>query len=118
MNLNINPDWLLRMAEKDFPRTNRSPDVGERRHSDTHAFDPDRFSPERESELVTGTYLPFGWGPRVCVGASFATTESALILARLARRFDFAAEQPGRVRPVARLTTRPAEQIMCRVTRA
>ena len=85
---------------------------------DPHAFDPDRFSPERESELVAGTYLPFGWGPRVCVGASFATTESALILARLARRFDFSAEQPGRVRPVARLTTRPAEQIMCRVKRA
>lgn len=82
-----------------------------------HAFDPDRFSPEREGELVPGTYLPFGWGPRVCVGASFATTESALILARLARRYDFSAAQPERVRPVARLTTRPAEQIMCTVTR-
>jgi cytochrome P450 len=82
-----------------------------------HTFDPDRFGVERENELVPGTYLPFGWGPRVCVGASFATTESALILARLARRFDFSADQPGRVRPVARLTTRPAEQIMCRVRR-
>ena len=82
-----------------------------------HAFDPDRFSPERESELVAGTYLPFGWGPRVCVGASFATTESALILARLARRYDFIVDHPERVRPVARLTTRPAELIMCRVQR-
>ncbi len=83
-----------------------------------HAFDPDRFSSEREDELVPGTYLPFGWGPRVCVGASFATTESALILARLVRRFDFTADQPDRVRPVARLTTRPAEQIICRVRSA
>lgn len=83
-----------------------------------HAFEPDRFSAEREDELVAGTYLPFGWGPRVCVGASFATTESALILARLVRRYDFTVDAPHKVRPVARLTTRPAEQILCRVSRA
>ncbi len=82
-----------------------------------HAFDPDRFSPEREHELVNGAYLPFGIGPRVCVGAAFAQTESALILARLVRRYDFSVERPEAVRPVARLTTRPAEQIMCRVVK-
>ncbi len=81
-----------------------------------HAFDPDRFSPEREQELAPGAYLPFGMGPRICVGAAFATTESALILARLIRRFDFTVDAPGAVRPVARLTTRPAHQIMARVT--
>lgn len=81
-----------------------------------HQFDPDRFSAERESELVSGTYLPFGLGPRVCVGAAFATTEATLILARLIRRFDFTAIDPEKVRPVARLTTRPKSQIMCRVT--
>ncbi|MCZ8132042.1 MAG: cytochrome P450 [Steroidobacteraceae bacterium] len=80
-------------------------------------FDPDRFMPEREGEVVPGTYLPFGIGPRVCVGASFAQTEAALILARLARRYDFEAREPERVRPVARLTTRPAEQVWCRVRR-
>ena len=84
---------------------------------DPHVFDPDRFSPEREAELIAGTYLPFGWGPRVCVGASFATMEATLILARLVRRYDFVVEKPERVRPVARLTTRPAEQIMCHVRR-
>jgi cytochrome P450 len=91
------------------------------RHDDfwrhPHAFDPDRFSAEREAEIVPGTYIPFGQGPRVCVGAGFATTEATLILARLARRFDFAALDADRVRPAARLTTRPAEQIQCRVTR-
>ena len=80
-----------------------------------HAFDPDRFSAEREHELVPGAYLPFGLGPRVCVGAGFATLEATLILARLARRYDFRVEDAGRVRPVARLTTRPARQLMCRV---
>lgn len=80
-----------------------------------HAFDPDRFLPEREHELVPGTYLPFGQGPRICVGAAFATTESVLILARLVRRFDFEIEQPEKVRPVAHLTTSPAEEIRCHV---
>lgn len=80
-----------------------------------HRFDPDRFSPEREAELVPGAYLPFGLGPRVCVGAAFATTEATLILARLVRRFDFTALDADKVRPVARLTTRPNAQIMCRV---
>ena len=80
-----------------------------------HAFDPDRFSPEREKAIIPGTYMPFGLGPRVCVGAGFATAESALILARLVRRFDFSIDDADKVRPVARLTTRPAEQIMCRV---
>lgn len=82
-----------------------------------HAFDPDRFSPERQNELTSGAYLPFGVGPRVCVGKAFATIEATLILARLAQRYDFSIDQPGSVRPIARLTTRPAQQIMCRFSR-
>jgi cytochrome P450 len=82
-----------------------------------HAFDPDRFSPEREHELVPGAYLPFGLGPRVCVGAGFAQLEASLILARLCRRYDIKVHDVGRVRPVARLTTRPAEQLRMTVTR-
>ena len=82
---------------------------------DPDLFDPDRFLPEREKTIRPGTYMPFGLGPRVCVGAGFAGVESALILARIARRFDFSVENADKVRPVARLTTRPAEQIKCRV---
>ena len=81
-------------------------------------FDPDRFSPAREPELTPGAYLPFGVGPRVCAGASFANIESALIIARLARRYDFSAVEAEKVQPVARLTTRPSRQIMIRVARA
>ena len=62
--------------------------------------------------------MSFGVGPRVCIGASFATTEAVLILARLVRRYDVRALDPGAVRPVARLTTRPAQEIRVRVTRA
>jgi cytochrome P450 len=83
---------------------------------DAHRFDPDRFDATREQEQVAGAYLPFGLGPRVCAGAAFANTEAVLILARLVRRFDLVPLAPQRVRPVARLTTRPREPIVCRVT--
>ncbi|MEM8749475.1 MAG: cytochrome P450 [Pseudomonadota bacterium] len=81
------------------------------------SFDPDRFMPEREGEIVANAYMPFGLGPRVCVGANFATIEATLILARLVRRYDFQILNPQSVRPVARLTTRPAEEIVMQVTR-
>jgi cytochrome P450 len=80
-------------------------------------FDPDRFLPAREGELTPGAYIPFGQGPRVCAGAAFALTEAVLLIARLFRRFDFHIEQAAAVRPAARLTTRPAKQVMVRVTR-
>jgi cytochrome P450 len=82
---------------------------------DPELFDPDRFLPECEAQQVPGSYLPFGAGPRVCVGAAFATIETALILARLTRRFDFSALDAASVRPYARLTTRPATEIRVRV---
>ncbi|MFM7347063.1 MAG: cytochrome P450 [Tagaea sp.] len=81
---------------------------------DPDAFDPDRFLPERESEMIPGAYIPFGVGPRVCAGAMFAQVEAVLLIARLFRRFDFEIEAPETVRPAARLTTRPAKQVMCR----
>jgi cytochrome P450 len=84
--------------------------------SNPDVFDPDRFSPERAHEIKEGAYMPFGLGPRVCVGAAFATTEATLILARILRQFDLEALCPEAVRPVARLTTRPAEEIMIRVS--
>ncbi|MDX2184896.1 MAG: cytochrome P450 [Gemmatimonadaceae bacterium] len=84
---------------------------------DPDRFDPDRFAPERERGHVAGAYIPFGTGPRVCVGAAFAQTESALILARVVRDYDFEVLDPASVRPVSRLTTRPARDIMCRVRR-
>lgn len=84
--------------------------------AEPHAFLPERFLPENEKSLTPGAYIPFGQGPHTCVGAGFAQTESILIIARLIRRFDFHALAPERVRPAARLTTRPATQINCRVT--
>jgi cytochrome P450 len=80
-----------------------------------HVFRPERFLPENEGSIADGAYIPFGQGPHTCVGAGFALTESILIVAELLRRFDITALDPRRVRPAARLTTRPREQVMCRV---
>ncbi|MEM6604264.1 MAG: cytochrome P450 [Pseudomonadota bacterium] len=82
---------------------------------DPHEFRPERFLPENSDKLVDGAYIPFGQGPHTCVGAGFAQTESILIIAELVRRFDFFALDAARVRPAARLTTRPREQVYCRV---
>ncbi len=84
--------------------------------SNPHAFDAERFMAHREHEIVPNTYMPFGLGPRVCVGANFATIEATLILARLARNYDFTVEPGQSVKPVARLTTRPKDQIMIRAS--
>ncbi len=78
-------------------------------------FDPDRFDRGLDRGQGAGTYIPFGQGPRVCVGAAFANLEATLILARLLECFDFVVEHPEQVRPAARLTTRPEREIHVRV---
>lgn len=79
---------------------------------------PDRFDPDRfDREVPVGAYLPFGTGPRICIGAAFATLEATLVIARLVRRYDVVAPDPDDVWPLARLTTRPARQISVTVRR-
>lgn len=75
------------------------------------AFIPERFLAEGESSIQEGTYIPFGVGPHTCIGAGFAQAEAILIIAEAVRRFDFRRADNRPVRPAARLTTRPAEQI-------
>ncbi len=75
------------------------------------AFIPERFLAPGESSIEEGTYIPFGVGPHTCIGAGFAQAEAVLIIAEVIRRFNFTRADNRRVRPAARLTTRPAEQI-------
>jgi cytochrome P450 len=51
------------------------------------AFDPGRFTPERTAARHKFVYLPFGAGPRQCIGNQFALIEAHLILATLAQRY-------------------------------
>ena len=73
---------------------------------DPDAFDPDRFMPDAPA-VPRFAYLPFGAGPRVCVGAQFALTEAMLVLAMLVQRFEFALADTRPVQPVAIVTTQP-----------
>jgi cytochrome P450 len=52
-------------------------------------FDPDRFEPERRAKWPRGAYVPFGMGPRVCIGKRFGYTEVHAIAAALLRRYRF-----------------------------
>lgn len=76
-----------------------------------HAFNPSRFDNPENKAKVREAWLPFGAGPRVCVGAGFATQEAAIVLATVLRRFDLTLV-PGDVpEPVSRLTLRPKSGI-------
>lgn len=50
-------------------------------------FDPDRFSPALSAARPRFAYLPFGGGPRICIGAGFAMTEAVIILATIAQHY-------------------------------
>ena len=70
------------------------------------AFDPDRFADRKA--IPRYAYLPFGDGPRICIGASFALQEAVIILATLLARYRFT-PVPGRApAPVMIVTLRPA----------
>jgi cytochrome P450 len=70
-------------------------------------FDPDRFASERSAGRPRFAYLPFGGGPRICIGASFAMTEAALILGMIGRRFRLRLAPGQLVEPVGLITLRP-----------
>lgn len=80
---------------------------------DPDVFDPDRFAAPLPDRRV---YMPFGAGPRFCLGAAFAMTELVVALATLARRADFHLAPGHRVWPVADLTLRPEGGLPMRVS--
>ena len=78
-------------------------------------FDPARFLPDAPPP-DRFAYLPFGAGPRVCIGAQFALTEATLALATLVRAFVVALEPGPPVLPMAVVTTRPDHAPAFRLT--
>ncbi|MGB0900294.1 cytochrome P450 [Halocynthiibacter sp.] len=70
-----------------------------------NAFDPDRFADP--SAIDRFAYLPFGAGPRICIGAGFAIQEAVIILATLLSKFRFTAVSGRDPKPVMILTLRP-----------
>ena len=71
------------------------------------AFDPSRFLGERRERIDRFAYIPFGAGPRVCIGMPFAMQEAVVILANFLRAFRFELVAGHPVMPQQRVTLRP-----------
>lgn len=82
---------------------------------DPHAFDPARFADLKAIDRYA--YLPFGAGPRICIGASFAIQEAVIILATLVSRFRFTRIPGKEPKPVLILTLRPEGGVWLKVER-
>jgi cytochrome P450 len=83
---------------------------------DPDAFDPSRFADPKAIDRYA--YLPFGDGPRICIGASFALQEAVIVLATLVSRFRFR-RIPGKdPKPVLILTLRPEGGVWLEIERA
>lgn len=82
-----------------------------------NAFMPERFHPENRDKIDRYQYLPFGAGPRVCIGMSFAMQEAIIALAILLSRFRFDTTAETKPWPVQKLTTQPQGGLPMRVTR-
>lgn len=72
------------------------------------AFMPDRFAGQPSPWTSGGAYLPFGAGPRICIGASFALAEAQIMLATILERHTLTIEGYRPVMPVGRLTILPS----------
>jgi len=90
-------------------------------HRDPRYFDePEAFRPERWADdlakrLPRYAYFPFGGGPRVCIGNTFATLEAVLLLATLAQRFRLDLVPGHRIEPFASITLRPRRGVRARI---
>ena len=84
---------------------------------DPDAFDPSRFLGERRERIDRFAYIPFGAGPRVCIGMAFALQEAMIVLANMLRAFRFDLVEGAEVSPRQRVTLRPRESLKMHVWR-
>lgn len=81
------------------------------------AFDPDRFLRDPGLKAKGAPYKPFGAGPRICVGAAFATMEAVMSLARLVRDYDVVVPDDCYPKPLMTVTLRPEGGVPARMVR-
>jgi cytochrome P450 len=84
-------------------------------YDEPQRFDPDRWLPEREAARPKGSYLPFGAGPRFCIGVHFAMMEGPIVLATLLRRVRFAIDPKRTIEEDNFATLRPKGGVPARV---
>jgi cytochrome P450 len=93
--------WLLHHDARWFPEPKR--------------FDPDRWSDGLADRLPRHAYMPFGGGPRICIGNTFAMMEAVLLLATIAQRFRVAPVTSDPVTPFPTITLRPRGGVTLRI---
>lgn len=80
-------------------------------------FDPERFVPPRADKIERYAYLPFGAGPRVCLGKHLGLLEAVLLLAMIIRHWEPRLRPGHPVEPLGRMTLRPRHGLPMRITR-
>ena len=93
--------------------THRHPDFWE----NAEEFVPERFSEENAEKRPKFAYFPFGGGPRICLGNSFAMMEAQLIIAMILQKFKVKLLPEHKVEPQVSLTLRPKNGIMVSLER-
>jgi cytochrome P450 len=91
----------------------RNPDVW----PNPETFDPSRFEDEARRERHPAAHLPFGWGPRKCIGSNMALIQMLVILALFVRRYDIEPVTDGKVEIDAQMTLHPKNAIEMRLRR-
>jgi len=85
--------------------------------SDPETFDPTRFSAENEPNIPKYAYLPFGGGPRVCIGNHFSLMEAQILLAVITSRYSLQLALGQTVKPQHQITTSPKGGLPMRLHR-
>jgi len=90
-----------------FYGTHHAPDLWK----NPEHFNPDRFAKDRKKQQAPFAYVPFGGGPRLCIGNNFAIMEMQLILAAMLRRYEFGLIDNQQVEMLPLITLRPKSGI-------
>ncbi len=80
-------------------------------------FMPERFAPGVREKINRFAYIPFGGGPRICIGMAFAMQEAVVILSTIAKRYRLELLPGQQIEPLARITLRPKYGLKMKLTK-